>query len=153
VVEGEAQKCYDKIMQQFVFSENEIRLLENLGLEALILFGSQSRGAANALSDYDIGVLVRDPSMLARRDIRNALYDALYDVCSSKIQRLVDIDIVFLAEAPMELQNHAATFGKVLYERTPSSFANFRERVMDMTADFAPIRRIFHSAILSRIAV
>lgn len=126
----------------------EKRIIEELPVEVLVLFGSQARGRARQGSDYDFAVL---PSHPLSEEERKKVYDTLYDLLSEKIQQLVNIDIVFLPGASMELQASAAAFGISLYERAPYAFAGFRERVMDAEADFAPLRRIFHSAILARI--
>lgn len=126
----------------------EKKILEKLPIEALILFGSQAQGTAGKLSDYDFAVL---PSKRLSPDESKQLYDALYDLLSAKIRQFVNIDIVFLPGASMELQSSAARSGIPLYERSPHTFDRFRERVMDIYADFAPLRRIFHNAILARI--
>lgn len=130
------------------FTQEENDRLQQLGIEALVLFGSRAQGLSRAASDFDFGVLLaRTPSTQRRSEI----YDALYDLLSSKIRQLVDIDIVFLYDAPMELRSHAAAYGLLLYERNANSFTRFRERVMEQYADFVPIRDVFHQAILSRI--
>ena len=136
-------------MNKLYLTAEEKKILERLPIEALILFGSQAQGTAGKLSDYDFAVL---PSKHLFPEERKHLYDALYDLLSAKIRQLVNIDIVFLPDASMELQSGAARFGIPLYERSPHTFERFRERVMDIYADFAPLRRIFHNAILARIS-
>ena len=131
--------------------DTERSALESIGIEALILFGSRAQGLEGPLSDFDFGILLSDRKMRFSPQKRKNIYDALYDLLSAKINRLVDIDIVFLEDASMELQSHAAKYGIPLYERNPNSFARFRERVMDCYADFAPLREMFTHAILSRI--
>ena len=126
----------------------EQKNLDNIAIEALVLFGSRAQGFSHAASDFDFGVLLtRNPTPQQRHE----LYDALYDLLSSKIRQFVDIDIVFLRDAPMELQSHAAAHGILLYERNANVFARFRGQVMERYADFAPLREVFHQAILSRI--
>ncbi len=124
------------------FTDSEKKLFKDLGIRALILFGSQAQETANSASDFDIGVLGRS---------EKSVYDALYDLLAKKINRLVNIDIVFLDTAPMELQSHLAKNGKVLYQKTPQVFANYREQVMREYADFEPLRKIFQQATLARI--
>lgn len=137
-------------MRELQFSEEEQKTLRRLGVEAVILFGSHAQGIEGPLSDVDVGLLVAlDVQHVPAR--RRVLYDTIYDLLSAKIQKLVDIDIVFLCEAPMELQSHVARYGVVLYEAAPHIFSRFRERVMERYADFAPLREIFHKAILARI--
>ena len=137
-------------MFDLVLNKNEEKKLEALGVEALILFGSQAQGLATKRSDVDIGVLVERP-ILQDRQQRNDIYDALYDIISGKLNQLTDIDIVFLQDAPMELRAHVMKYGVALYERDPRSFPRFKEYVMDSCADFAPNREQFHHGILSRI--
>lgn len=124
------------------FTPKEKGKLKQLGVKALILFGSQAQQVATKDSDFDIGAIGKSGKNV---------YDELYDLLSTKINRLVDIDIVFLYEAPMELQSHVAEYGRVLYEDPPTTFANFREKVMIDYADFAPLRKIFQQATLARI--
>lgn len=135
-------------MNKLFLTAEEKRILEKLPIEALILFGSRAQGTGRNGSDYDFGVL---PSRFVSSSERKKVYDTLYDLLSAKIRQLVDIDIVFLPGASMELQTSVSTFGILLYERQEHAFARFRERVMDGYADFAPLRRLFHSAILTRI--
>ena len=129
-------------MNTFTFTPIEEKTLREIGVTAIILFGSQARGVAGETSDYDIGVLGNNTG---------GSYDSIYDVVSSKIGKLVDIDIVFLGDAPMELQHHVASYGRALFEAKPGLFASYKEAVMDKYADFAPIRRMFQEHVLGRI--
>lgn len=131
------------------FSTSEEEILRRLGVTGVVLFGSQARGNAGAASDYDIGVL-REVAM--RDDIQEkAQYEALYDMFSAKIGKIVDIDIVFLDAAPLELQMHVARYGNPLFEAKSGVFATFKETVMIQYADFAPYRLMFQKQMLGRI--
>lgn len=133
---------------ELTFSLSEQKILQGLGVTSVILFGSRARGLVGESSDYDIGVLC-DP--LAREASQEkALYENLYDMLSAKIGKLVNIDIVFLNAAPLELSHHVAKYGLVLYE-AHGVFVRFKEAVMDQYADFAPYRRMFQEHILRRI--
>lgn len=121
---------------------NDFKLLSNLNISALILFGSQAQGLQNEQSDYDFFVI-------GKKD--NITYDAILNLLSKKINKLVDIDIVFDSEATMELKNHVIQYGKVLYQKNESVFFNFKEQVMTIYQDFAPYRQLFQSATLARI--
>lgn len=125
--------------------------LQRLGVKALILFGSQAQGIARKGSDYDIGVLLNDNSVLSSATRRSALYRALHDILAGVIQQLVNIDIVFLDDAPAELQMHVVKYGIPIYEAYAQAFLRFKERVMLLYADFAPYRELFHKSILERI--
>ena len=137
-----------KNMDTIHFTEEERSILGKLPIEAVVLFGSQAEGRAGKLSDYDFGVV---PSASINAEERKRVYDALYDLFSGNIRQLVNIDIVFLPGASPELQASSIKHGIALYERVPHAFARFRERVMDMYADLAPVREMFQEAILSRI--
>ncbi len=116
-------------------------MLTEAGVRALVLFGSQAQGVARPESDFDVAVIGGQPR----------IYDQLYDLLSKKINRLVNIDIVFLNQVTLELKSHVATYGQVLFEQNPKEFADFRQRVMVESSDFAPLRAIYSGATLARI--
>lgn len=124
-------------------SDFEVQILSNLGIDALILFGSQAQGLQNKKSDYDFFVIGKKDSNT---------YDALFDLLSKKINKLVDIDIVFDYDVTMELKNHVIQYGKVLYQKNESIFPNFKEQVMTIYQDFAHYRQLFQQATLARIS-
>ena len=139
-------------MVRFVFSKKEKEFLKRLGIEALVLFGSQAQGKAGLLSDFDIGVLLKDRAILYVSEKRRRIYDALYEVLEKQIKRLVNIDIVFLGDAPYELRAHVMKHGKVVFETKPGVFADFKALVMEQYSDFAPLREIFQKGVLSQIS-
>ena len=124
------------------FNEKDFEKLNKLGIECLILCGSQAQKVVKNKSDYDF--LVLGPK-------NQKTYDILYDMLSEKINKLTDIDIVFESAAPMEFKQHAAKYGIVLYEKRSSVFADFKQKVMIEYSDFAPYRAIFSNATLARI--
>lgn len=139
-------------------TREEKKILEDLGVEALILFGSHAQGLAGPLSDVDIGVLVRDARILKDRAKRNELYDSLYfnvlsPLAGRAVKRLCNIDIVFLQDelVNLQLKYHVSNRGILLYERHTRAFLDFKENIMERYADFAPLRRMFNQAILARI--
>ena len=133
------------------FSEAEQKELEEAGVSALVLFGSHARDMAGPMSDYDFGLLLKNHKDYYNEDKRREIYDVVYDLLASKIKKLVDIDIVFLSTAPMELQAHVMKYGIPLYEKDVRAFPRFRERVIKLYSDFAPLRKMFHEAVMSRI--
>ncbi|MDO8592315.1 MAG: nucleotidyltransferase domain-containing protein [bacterium] len=137
---------------EFHFSDIEISIFKELGVGAIILFGSRALGLARETSDYDFGVLLNGAGLEKLKTERGKLFDTLHDIFSSHIKRLINIDVVFLQTASGELQVHAMKKGQVLYEEKSGVFADFIERVMLEYADFAPLRYIFHQGILSRIS-
>lgn len=137
--------------ETFGFTDKKKVELKKHSVDALILFGSRAQNISNKKSDFDIGVIVGDREVLLDTDRRSKVYDFLYDLLSPSIRQLTNIDIVFLDIAPAELQAHVMKYGRPLFEAKHNVFANFRERVMEQYADFAPLREIFHAGILSRI--
>ena len=129
-------------MLNFSFSDREQQQLARLGVRFLALFGSQAQNIAGPASDVD--VLVSGPD-------NKQVYDAVYDLLSAKIKRLVDIDIVFKQSAPLELLEHVNRCGRIIYSQNQRDFADFRQQVMLDYSDFAPYRRLFQQATLARI--
>lgn len=130
-------------MDTLSFSPSEEASLRKLGISAVVLFGSQARGHAQSGSDYDIGVLGKVHE--------SAVHDSLYDMLEPKIGSLVNIDIVFLDKAPLELAMHVVRYGSVLFETKRGVFAGFKEMTIDRYADFAPIREQFQMYTFGRI--
>lgn len=138
-------------MEELRLDEKEQQELARLGVSALILFGSHALGTSRPGSDYDFGVLLADKRVLRSHEQRVGIYNALYDFLSRKINRLVNIDIVFLEDAPAELQTHVIRHGIPLYEADEKTFPSFKEYVMLLCADFDLYKKFFQGAILSRI--
>lgn len=132
-------------MVNLFFSPKEQQLLTNLRVKAVILFGSQAQSLTHPGSDFDIALIANSGAAAHK------IYDQLYLLLSEKINQLVNIDIVFLSQAPMELQSHVAKNGRVIFEANPNIFADFKQRTMLKYSDFAPLRQIFQQATLARI--
>ena len=84
------------------FSKYDEKKLRDLPVSALVLFGSRTQGLARENSDYDIGVLVSNRAVLEDEKKRKNLYNSLYDILSTNIAKLTNIDIVFLEEMPSQ---------------------------------------------------
>lgn len=136
---------------KIAFSDNQKNELGRLGISAVALFGSQAQGTETENSDLDIGILVNDTKILFNSEARKNLYDALYDLFSPLAGKLTDIDIVFLQTAPAELQAHVMKYGQLLFEGKANIFSNYKAHVMLLYADFAPLRKLFHQGVLSKI--
>lgn len=132
-------------MDQIIFTQKEEKTLKVIGVEALVLFGSRAQALNGPKSDYDLAVLIS--SVAKKKDV----YDLVYDLISAKLNQLINVDIVFLSEAPLELKNHVAKHGRVLYQANPRTFLQFKESVMNDYCDFAPLRFEFQKATLARI--
>ena len=132
------------------FSPKEKVFFNQSGIACLYLFGSQATGAAGPMSDFDFGILMEGYKPLSRKK-RNALYDGLLEILESKIKRLCNIDIVFLREAPLQLQFHAISVGKVIFESNARARADYHEKITEAYADFLPLQSIFENAAMARI--
>ncbi|MEA3295651.1 MAG: nucleotidyltransferase domain-containing protein [Patescibacteria group bacterium] len=124
---------------------------EELGVNTVFLFGSQAQGTANALSDFDFGILLENSMILDDIDARMKLYNKLYDIFSSQIKKFITIDIIFLDKACLQIQYQALKNSKILYNKNPQITINFKQKVLESYADFAPYRKEFNKLILERI--
>ena len=133
------------------FSKGEVAEFKKHSINALVLFGSRAQNISGPASDFDFGVILNDARLLRNAAKKTKIYNFLYDVLSPRVRNLANVDIVFLETAPAELQAHVMKYGRALFESKENIFADFRARVMESYADFAPLRAVFHSGILSRI--
>lgn len=127
-------------------------LLRKLGVAVLYLFGSHAEGLATPASDIDVGLLFAPdalPLPANKTELYNELYDVLTDVFDMRGFR--DIDIVFLDQAPLELQFDVITHGQTLFETDPEIRLGFEERIATLYRDFRPLLNEFDHAILQRI--
>lgn len=131
--------------------EFEKEKMKDLRIAAIFLFGSQAIGAADRSSDFDFAVLLDDRNVLSDYRLRNRIYNELYDIFSARIKRLCNIDIVFLQTTDLQFRYHVAKDGILLYMGNQKIVSDFLENTMESYADFAPLRRQFHEAILQRI--
>ena len=109
------------------------------GVLLAVLFGSAARGGATPGSDLDIGVLL-DPGESA-----SALEVALARVTGRSV------DVVRLDVAPPLLRFEIARDGRLLLERAPHAWADFRARAMTDWWDWAPTARLLNAAAASRL--
>ncbi|HTQ79479.1 MAG TPA: nucleotidyltransferase domain-containing protein, partial [Thermoanaerobaculia bacterium] len=114
------------------------RQAENLDL--LLLFGSRARDDSHAHSDWDLGYLAR-PGF----DVDGLLARAVLLLGSDRV------DLVDLKRASGLLRFRAAAEGKVLYESTPDSFADFWFEAVSFWCDAEPILKAGYEAILDRL--
>lgn len=126
--------------------------LRQLGVAVLYLFGSHAEGLATSASDIDVGVLF-SPDSLPLPENKTELYNALYDVFTDvfDMSGFRDIDIVFLDQAPLELQFDVITHGRVLFETDSDIRLDFEERVAALYRDFRPLLNEFNRGVLQRI--
>jgi predicted nucleotidyltransferase len=126
-------------------SSLENRLVEALGqfpdVELAVLFGSVTRGQATSASDVDIGIQRKDRSREALRRLEIQLARAAGR----------EVDVVSLDDSPPLLRFEIARDGRVLVERRPHAWADFRARAMLDWWDWAPIARRIHRAAAARL--
>lgn len=108
-------------------------------VQLAVLFGSAAEGRERPSSDLDIGVLGDDDTATSRLAV----------VLSRLTGRRVEI--VSLSEAPPLLRFEIARAGRVLIERTPHLWTDFRARAMVDWWDWAPIARRFQTAAAARL--
>ncbi len=109
------------------------------GVRLAVLFGSAARGDAPSGSDLDVGVLGPHASDLPSLTVR--------------LERATGrpVDVIALTEAPPLLRFEIARDGRVLAERQPHLWSDFKARAMVDWWDWAPIARRFHAAAASRL--
>lgn len=129
----------------------EKQKMEELGIAGIFLFGSQAQGMANEASDFDFAVLVKNTKDLYDFDKKNKIYNELYDIFSNQIKKTRNIDIVFVEFADLQFKYHIVRDGILLYVGDKKIVSDFLENTMEYYADFAPLRHMFHNAILQRI--
>jgi predicted nucleotidyltransferase len=124
--------------------------LQELGVLAVYLFGSQAEGMEGNLSDVDIAVLFEDPRRASGNV--NDLYAKLYDILTDAIDLagVEGLDIVLLERAPLELQFNVVAHGKVLFSASDRERLAYEDRVTMLHADFKPVQEVFDKEILSR---
>lgn len=129
--------------------------LRALGVIALYLFGSRAQGRAGPLSDYDFGVLLKDPQPVQRSSFE--LYEKLYEVLSPlthpKSLEADVIDIVFLdsPRVPLELKVHIIQHSQTIFDAKPLYRLAVETRLLLQAADFAPLRKAMSAALLARL--
>jgi predicted nucleotidyltransferase len=118
-----------------------IRRLKSLDIGVIYLFGSQAQGTANFASDFDIGVVLIDPSPLSDYKEYGKIYDELHEIFFDLFikDRRIEVDIVPLQKAPYSIRFEAIKHGKVLYEISSEFRANFEEFTTKMYLDFKPL--------------
>jgi uncharacterized protein len=104
-----------------------------------VLFGSASRSTARPRSDIDVGVLMTEGADIGRLEV--------------ELGRAAGrtVDLIRLDTAPPLLRFEIARDGRVLAERTPHAWADFRARAMIDWWDWAPTARVLHRAALARL--
>ncbi|MCP5463429.1 MAG: nucleotidyltransferase domain-containing protein [Deltaproteobacteria bacterium] len=133
-----------------VFTKKQEKQLQEIGVNAIYLFGSRATGHATELSDYDYAILTKDSGHFRGDDLYNKLYPILCDVSPRTLKNDI-IDIVFLKDTGLELRFHVIRYGKVLYDTNPSNRLDFEAQTTLLYCDFKPVLNEIDQAILDSI--
>ncbi len=106
------------------------------------LFGSQAEGTAGPQSDYDIALLVRQPSLALQASLAHEI---------GIILGTDRVDVVFLNRAPVELAYAVIAQGQLLYQRSVAERVEFEAKVLSLYADYLPILRRQREEILKDV--
>ena len=104
-----------------------------------VLFGSAARGEDSAVQDLDVGVLASSAARMGRLQVG--------------LERATGrrVDLVALDEAPALLRFEVTRDGRVLVERAPHLWSDFKAKAMVDWWDWAPTARLFHRAAVRRL--
>ena len=106
------------------------------------LFGSQAEGTAGPQSDYDIALLVRQPSLALQARLAHEI-----GIILGKDRA----DVVFLNRAPVELAYAVIVQGQLLCQRSVAERVEFEAKVLSLYADYLPILRRQREEILQDV--
>jgi uncharacterized protein len=111
-------------------------------LKMLVLFGSRSRGDTHAKSDWDFAALydeeLREKSCKDRGFAWFEVSGVLGQVFSVNSD---EIDVVELNRCSNLIAHFVARDGKLLYEKEPGEFDNFKQTHLMSTAEMQEIER------------
>jgi len=124
------------------------RVMKKHGVTLAVLFGSQITGGKHPGSDVDIGVLFKDDNIVKKNPVE--VYSDLQAEFSRHFED-GEIDIVYLKDTPLSLQNKVINDGIVLYEMSPVVFANYREKIMNHYFDFKFFENIINKAFAATV--
>jgi predicted nucleotidyltransferase len=125
--------CLEALQRRFASDEHVI---------LAYLFGSQANGTAGPQSDYDIALLVRQPSLTLQARLAHEI---------GIILGTDRVDVVFLNRAPVELAYAVIVQGQLLYQRSVAERVEFEAKVLSLYADYLPILRRQREEILQDV--
>lgn len=134
------------------FSKEHQDALRALGVEVVYLFGSRTLGVAHDASDYDVGIVFRDPMAIADRQLET--YQALYAIVSEHLPDLLgsahpDLSFLQFANAALEM---SAIDGIVLFEADPRFRLVYEEGVIKRYDDYRYLRNVYEEATFAAFA-
>jgi predicted nucleotidyltransferase len=134
------------------FSKEHRDALRILGVETVYLFGSRARGTAHDASDYDVGVVFKDPTTIADHQLET--YQMLYAIVSEYLPDQPggthpDLSFLQFANAALEM---SAIDGVVLFEIDPKSRLAYEEAVIKRYDDYRYLRNVYEEATFAAFA-
>jgi uncharacterized protein len=126
-------------------SVDAVKLVRDLPIITVYLFGSASRGDAGPLSDYDLAFQVQSklPTQM-RFKLKLTLMDRF-----TRALKTDRVDVVLLDEAPPLLAHRILKDGKVLYCRNPLQRIRYEFRRINEYLDFQDDLDRFAAATLA----
>ena len=110
------------------------------GVRLAVLFGSAARNTATDRSDLDVGV-----------SFESSVHPApVLEVELSRVSHR-RVDLIVLDAAPPLLRFEIARDGRLLVERVPHAWVDFKARAMVDWWDWAPLARMLHASALKRV--
>ncbi len=123
-----------QVLQEYFAGEEQILLA--------YLFGSQADETAGPQSDYDIALLVRQPSLALQARLTHEI---------GVILETNRVDVVLLNRAPVELAYAVIAQGQLLYQRSVAERVEFEAKVLSLYGDYLPILRHQREEILQDV--
>jgi len=132
--------------------ENKIRLIQSKlrrfpNILAVYLFGSSVYGRKGKLSDFDVGVVFKNPEKVLvdpKKSLK--IYERLFDIFIPLVKNTNHLDLVFLQKAPLALQKEALLKGRLIYAKGKELF-DYKEKTLLKYADIKPLLSQFYQEV------
>ncbi len=120
------------------------QVLSGAAAKFAYLFGSRASGTAQADSDADVAIMPSgELGLLERARLESRIAHAL---------GVVDVDLVLLDRATLELRGHVVQTGRLIYSADEPARVAFEVRTRSEYLDFLPALQTLERAYLSRVA-
>lgn len=130
------------------------RTLRRLGVALVYLYGSTALGRSSAMSDVDVGVVMKRPARLRPFAVRAHLYRKLHrrlgPIVNPKDRR--ELDLVLLQTASPILQFEAIRGGRLLFVDDRVFQADYEAVVLRDYLDVRPLVEVHYQTALARAA-
>ena len=130
-------------------NSTHLKILKELNIAIVYLFGSCAEGKALSVSDIDIGIVLTKDAAANLEEDTGKIYNQVYDIVT-EIFPSRHIDIVFLHKAPLELRFDVINHGRILFESSHEESLDFEEKTMVLYADFKPLLKEINDTIINR---